>query len=108
MDRYFEEKPDSLAYVALLDKDATPKVFHYRSILPSPNVSLQTLQTIIAHGRKTGHSLYVFALASEKVSHANFVSPEGKSKGLDARTWAAKVSDVLGGKASLSFFDFFD
>lgn len=88
MDKYFEEKPDAPAYIALLDKEASAKV----------------VQGVITHGRKTSRSIYVFAVSSDgqKVSHANFVSPASKAKGLDARTWAGKVSDVLGGKVGLA------
>jgi hypothetical protein len=43
---------------------------------------------------------------SGKVVHVNFVSDELKSRGLDARTWAAKVSEILGGKVSLTTVKF--
>lgn len=38
-------------------------------------------------------------LEGNKVAHANHVPVVSRAKGLDARTWASKVSDVLGGKA---------
>jgi alanyl-tRNA synthetase len=43
---------------------------------------------------------------SGKVVHVNFVSDKLKSRGLDARTWAAKVSEILGGKVSLATVKF--
>jgi alanyl-tRNA synthetase len=45
--------------------------------------------------------VYVFSVDHEgnKVAHGNHVPVASKGKGLDARTWASKVSEVLGGKA---------
>lgn len=44
--------------------------------------------------------MYVFSIDPEtgKIAHANFVAPSLKAQGVDARTWAAKVTDVVGGK----------
>lgn len=33
-----------------------------------------------------------------KVAHANYVPEDVRAKGFDARTWASKVTEVLGGK----------
>lgn len=33
-----------------------------------------------------------------KVTHVNYVSGAAKAKGLEARAWAAVVTDVVGGK----------
>jgi alanyl-tRNA synthetase len=38
------------------------------------------------------------------VSHVNFISNSLKEKGADARTWATKVNEVLGGKVKQIFF----
>lgn len=44
--------------------------------------------------------MYLFSVDGEgsKVVHVNYAPPELRSKGLDARSWAAKVAEVLGGK----------
>lgn len=39
---------------------------------------------------------------NNKVAHANFVSSSLKARGGDARTWASKVTDIIGGKVSLT------
>lgn len=36
-----------------------------------------------------------------RVAHVNYVPPSIKAKGLDAREWAVKVSDIVGGKVSM-------
>lgn len=50
--------------------------------------------------------MYVFSLdpGSGKVSHVNCISNSFKEKGADARTWATKVSEVLGGKVEHFFY----
>lgn len=44
--------------------------------------------------------MYVFSVNAEsgKVAHANYVPEYVREKGFDARTWASKVTEVLGGK----------
>lgn len=61
----------------------------------------QILQALASQAKQLNKSLYVFSIDPEtkKVAHANFVSPMLKTKGGDARTWASKVADILGGKA---------
>lgn len=56
---------------------------------------------MITQGKKLGKTVYVISTDNEtgKVAHGNHVPPALKAKGLDARTWAAKVAEVLGGKA---------
>lgn len=46
--------------------------------------------------------MYVFSVDHEggKVAHVNHVPERVRAKGVDARTWASKVADVLGGKVS--------
>lgn len=48
--------------------------------------------------------MYVFSVNAEggKVAHANYVPEYVRAKGFDARTWASKVTEVLGGKVRLS------
>ena len=61
---------------------------------------------MVALAKKLGKATYVLSVDTEagKVAHANYV-PEGmRKKGLDARTWAAKVAEVVGGKASSDSF----
>lgn len=52
-------------------------------------------------GKKLGKAVYVFSVDAEggKVAHANYVPEPARSRGLDARTWASRVSDIIGGKA---------
>ena len=58
------------------------------------------LQNVVMQGRKSGKAVYVFSVdeASGKVAHVNFVPPSVKAKGADARIWASKVTDIIGGK----------
>jgi alanyl-tRNA synthetase len=82
---YFKDNDSADSYIANVNAQGNAKV----------------LQGIVAQGRKLGKALYVFSVdsESEKVVHVNFVPPSIKSKGLDARQWATKVSEILGGKA---------
>ncbi len=61
---------------------------------------VQILQNVVLQGRKLGKAVYVFSVDEEggKVGHVNHVPPSLKEKGADARTWASKVGEVLGGK----------
>ena len=60
------------------------------------------MQSVIAQAKKLGKSVYLFSIDSEqgKVAHVNFVAEDAKAKGLDGRTWANAISEVLGGKVS--------
>lgn len=55
---------------------------------------------MVLQGRKLSKSVYVFSVDHEqgKVAHVNYVADDAKARGLDGRTWANAVSDVLGGK----------
>ncbi|KAF8920001.1 tRNA synthetases class II (A)-domain-containing protein [Mucidula mucida] len=79
------KKGDEKSYVAVLDVNGSAKI----------------LQNVVLQGRKLGKAVYVFSVDHEggKVAHVNNVPPSMKEKGADAREWAAKVSEVLGGKA---------
>ncbi|KAJ6558616.1 tRNA synthetases class II (A)-domain-containing protein [Mycena vulgaris] len=81
--QYFREDEHSEMYVAVLDVDANAKI----------------LQTVVSQGKKLGKAVYVFSADHTKVAHVNYVPPSMKAKGADARAWATKVSEVLGGKA---------
>jgi len=85
LQQYFKDNEGSQVFVASLDVDGNAKI----------------LQSLISQAKQLGKSVYVFSVDAEtkKVAHANYVSPSLKSKGADARTWASKVTDVLGGKA---------
>lgn len=73
-------------------------------LLPQ-GLALQPLSSAVLQARKLGKSVYLFSPDKQggKVAHVNFVSPELKQKGVDARTWAGKVTDVLGGKVTSLF-----
>lgn len=64
----------------------------------------QILQNVVAQGKKLGKAVYVFSVSvgGGKVAHANYVPEDVRAKGFDARTWASKVTEVLGGKVRLS------
>lgn len=88
-----------------LELDGNAKV--ERQLNPMPlstywSYVIQIMQAVISQAKKLGKTVYLFSVDSEgnKVVHMNFVSPDLRSKGLDARTWATKIADVLGGKVS--------
>nr|GAT57707.1 predicted protein [Mycena chlorophos] len=83
LQRYFQENEGAQAYIAAVSVDGNAKM----------------LQTLLTHGRKLDKAVYVFSSDGSKVAHANYIPPSIKAKGADARTWAAKVTEVLGGKA---------
>ncbi|KAF9458438.1 tRNA synthetases class II (A)-domain-containing protein [Collybia nuda] len=85
LQQYFRENPKSEAFLAVLNVDGNSKI----------------LQSVIMQGKKMEKAVYVMSvdIPGRKVAHVNFVPPSLKAKGLDARTWATKVTDVIGGKA---------
>jgi hypothetical protein len=60
----------------------------------------QILQSVVVQARKLEKAVYVFSVdpIGDKVAHVNFVPATLKEKGADARVWATKVSEILGGK----------
>ncbi|KAF8140471.1 tRNA synthetases class II (A)-domain-containing protein [Boletus edulis] len=82
---YFNENPNAEGYFASIDVDGNSKI----------------LQNVVAQGKKLGKAVYVFSVNAEgsKVAHANYIPENVREKGFDARTWASKVTEVLGGKA---------
>ncbi|KAE9401641.1 hypothetical protein BT96DRAFT_956506 [Gymnopus androsaceus JB14] len=83
--QYFKENETADSFVAILDVDGNSKI----------------LQNIALQARKSGKAIYVFSIDAEgsKIAHVNFIPPSLKAKGADARTWASKVTDIIGGKA---------
>ncbi|KAF7376011.1 Alanine--tRNA ligase [Mycena sanguinolenta] len=77
--QHFKDDASSEVYIAILD----------------------ILQSVVAQGKKLGKAVYVFSAdaSSGKVAHVNYLPPSMKAKGADARVWATKVGEVLGGKA---------
>lgn len=100
--QFFKDKPNDEGYFALVDCNGNSKV-HNRIAIPAMimcSTRIKTLQSVVLNARKLGKSTYVFSVDPEKgqVAHANFVSEGARSKGIDARTWAAVVTEVVGGK----------
>ncbi|KAF8894893.1 tRNA synthetases class II (A)-domain-containing protein [Gymnopilus junonius] len=83
--QHFKDDETSEAFVALIEADGNAKI----------------LQSLVSQAKQLNKSLYVFTVdvENQKVAHANFVSPTHKSRGADARSWASKVTEILGGKA---------
>lgn len=67
------------------------------SFIPSPR---KILQNVVMQGRKLDKAVYVFSVDHDagKVVHVNYVPERMRSNGLDGRVWAAKVTEILGGK----------
>jgi hypothetical protein len=64
----------------------------------------------VLQAKKLGKAVYVFSVDSEggKVIHVNHVPASLKAQGLDARTWAARVTEVLGGKVGYVLLSLFN
>ncbi|KAL4070742.1 tRNA synthetases class II (A)-domain-containing protein [Scleroderma citrinum] len=80
---HFQEKPNSDSYFSILN-DGNAKI----------------LQNVVMQGKKLGKAVYVFSVDAEggKVAHANYLPEVSRSNGFDAKVWASKVTDILGGK----------
>ncbi|KAF8271507.1 tRNA synthetases class II (A)-domain-containing protein [Lactarius quietus] len=85
LNRYFNDNPQAEAYFAILEVEGNAKI----------------LQAVVLQAKKLGKAVYVFSVDPEggKVIHVNHVPESFRSKGFDARTWAARVTETLGGKA---------
>ncbi|KAF4621160.1 hypothetical protein D9613_000618 [Agrocybe pediades] len=83
--QYFKDNEKAEVYIASIDVDGNAKI----------------LQQLISQGKQLNKSVYVFSADTDnqKLAHANYVSPAMKAAGADARTWASKVTDIVGGKA---------
>ncbi|PAV18417.1 tRNA synthetase class II [Pyrrhoderma noxium] len=82
---FFKENPNATTYYAALNVDGNAKI----------------VQAIVAAAKKAGKASYVLSVDKEggKVVHANHVPEPYRSAAFNAKTWAASISDVLGGKA---------
>lgn len=91
--KYFKEDEKAEAFVAVLDVDGNAKA----------------LQSVVSQAKLLGKSVYVFSVDGEtqKIAHANYVAPSLKAQGVDARTWAGKVTDIVGGKVRGLFFSWY-
>ena len=67
---------------------------------------VQILQAVVQQAKKLSKAVYVFSVDSEggKVIHVNHVPESLRSNGFDARTWAARVAETLGGKVRSFFY----
>ncbi len=61
------------------------------------------LQSVILQAKRLGKTIYVFSVDSDegKVAHVNYVAEDARLRGLDARTWANAVVEVVGGKVRI-------
>ncbi|VDB83454.1 unnamed protein product [Peniophora sp. CBMAI 1063] len=82
---FFKEKPDEEAYFAVVPVDGNVKI----------------LQAVVLSAKKLGKAVYVFSADTEggKVAHVNHIPESLRVPGFDGRSWAASVSEVIGGKA---------
>ncbi|KAG6905576.1 hypothetical protein DXG01_001872 [Tephrocybe rancida] len=98
---YFKDNAEAEAYVAVLDVNGNSKVAFVPIVHRAKLSKVQILQSVVAQGKKLGKAVYVLSVDAEagKVAHVNYVPPRMKEKGLDARTWASRVTDIIGGKA---------
>ncbi|THH00909.1 hypothetical protein EW026_g1687 [Hermanssonia centrifuga] len=82
---YFKENSNAQVFFAHLDVEGNAKI----------------LQSVILQAKRLGKTIYVFSVDSDegKVAHVNYVAEDARLRGLDARTWANAVVEVVGGKA---------
>ncbi|KAI0300979.1 tRNA synthetases class II (A)-domain-containing protein [Multifurca ochricompacta] len=85
VEAYFSENPQAEAYFAIINAEGNVKV----------------LQAVVLQAKKLGKAIYVFNVDADggKVVHVNHIPEFLRLKGFDARTWAARVTETLGGKA---------
>lgn len=67
----------------------------------------QILQAVVLQAKKLGKAVYVFSVDSEggRVIHVNHLPESLRSKGFDARTWAVRVTEILGGKVHTLLYE---
>ncbi|KIL68962.1 hypothetical protein M378DRAFT_71103 [Amanita muscaria Koide BX008] len=82
---YFKDNKEAEHYIALLDVNGNPKI----------------LQNVMLQAKKLSKAAYLFSVDAEagKVAHVNYIPPQYKAKGADARVWATKITEIVGGKA---------
>lgn len=103
--QYFQENPNAQAYFANLNVDGNAKVSLFRpQVKHAAEWVMKVLQSVVLQAKKLGKSVYLFSVDTEqgKVAHVNFVADDAKARGLDARTWANPVVEILGGKVGLT------
>lgn len=85
MKEYFRQNESAEAYFAIVPVDGNSK-------------SLGNVMNEVKH---LGKVAYIFSADANgtRIVHMNYVSEAYRTRGLDARAWATKVSEVLGGKA---------
>jgi alanyl-tRNA synthetase len=85
LNKFFKANSNSPGYFKVLEVGGNTRV----------------LQTIATAAKSLGKPIYIFSVDTEegKVVHVNYVPKGMVSKEFDARIWASKVAEVLGGKA---------
>lgn len=85
IDNYFKENPNELVFV---------KDFNF------VNGNAKILQIGSSHAKSLSKAIYFFSQVEDepKITHLNYLPKEFISKSFNAKTWSAKVSEVLGGK----------
>lgn len=88
MNAFFDENKNANGYFAILDVEGNAKI----------------VQAVVSAARKLGKAAYIFSVDKEggKVVHANFVPEAYRKPEFNAKTWAAAVSDIIGGKVCSS------
>lgn len=83
--QYFKDNETSEAYFAVIPVDGNSKI----------------LSNVVTEAKKLGKVAYVLSAdpSGTRVVHVNHVSQGYRTRGLDARAWATKVSEIVGGKA---------
>lgn len=98
---FFHKNPQAEAYFAIVDAEGNVKVLRVaQSFIHADSFVSQTLQAVVLQAKKLSKAVYVFSVDSEggKIIHVNHVPESLRSNGFDARTWAARVTETLGGK----------
>ncbi|KIJ31275.1 hypothetical protein M422DRAFT_76648 [Sphaerobolus stellatus SS14] len=82
---FYKENPNAAVWVKLLEVGGNARV----------------LQSIATQAKSLGKPIYIFSVDIEegKVVHVNYVPKTMITKEFDAKIWAGKVAEVLGGKA---------
>jgi alanyl-tRNA synthetase len=103
---FFHKNPQADAYFAIINVEGNAKVPGDAAELKIPDIFVsQILQAVVLQAKKLNKAAYVFSVDSEngKVIHVNHLPESLRSKSFDARTWAARVTETLGGKVGTLF-----
>ncbi|KAJ6589130.1 tRNA synthetases class II (A)-domain-containing protein [Mycena capillaripes] len=81
--KYFEENPNSEAYIAILDVNENPKA----------------LREVISRAENLDKALYLFSVdeSGTKVVHANWIPSRLRNSSLGGKKWMEGVTAVIGG-----------